>query len=222
LRNTISVADQVLIQMGYVSEDRMKRFVMAGMLASAVATLVATQSGNPSACLGPATADTGTPATRARDLRAAVVAQVYNWGGFYFGANAGYGFGTSNWTDPNNHSGHSSTGDFGLSGFVVGPTVGVNFQTDAFVYGAEADFDGSWIHGGSSNAFCANVGFRGGQCDTKSFFISTGRARFGYAADRVLFYGTGGASYCRWRRPNPQRDIRFWRSDCRGTRPNRV
>jgi hypothetical protein len=83
-----------------------------------------------------------------------------------------------------NHSGLGSTGDFSLSGFVVGPTVGVNFQTDAFVFGAEADFDGSWIQGGSSNAFCGtNVGFPGGQCDTKSFFISTGRARFGYAAD---------------------------------------
>jgi hypothetical protein len=47
----------------------------------------------------------------------------------------------------------------------------------------------------SSSAFCgANVGFPRGQCDTKSFFISTGRARFGYAADRVLFYGTGGAA----------------------------
>jgi len=84
-----------------------------------------------------------------------------------------------------NHSGLGSTGDFSLSGLVVGPTVGINFQTDAFVYGAEGDFDGSWIQGGSSNAFCGtNVGFPGGQCDTKSFFISTRRARFSYAADR--------------------------------------
>lgn len=121
----------------------------------------------------------------------AVVAQVYNWGGFYFGANAGYGFGTSNWTDPSNHSGLGSTGDFSLSGFVVGPTVGVNFQTDAFVYGAEADFDGSWIQGGSSNAFCANVGFRGGQCDTSAALgdVSPGinssfqrQTRFGWTA----------------------------------------
>jgi outer membrane immunogenic protein len=28
----------------------------------------------------------------------------------------------------------------------------------------------------------------------QEFFISTGRARFSYAADRVLFYGTGGAA----------------------------
>jgi outer membrane immunogenic protein len=171
----------------------MRRLVVAGVLASAIATLMATQMATQVLA-----SDLPTPAPPPRAPAAyvpAVVAQVYNWGGFYFGANAGYGFGTSNWTDPNNHSGLGSTGDFSLSGFVVGPTVGVNFQTDAFVYGAEADFDGSWIHGGSSNAFCGtNVGFPGGQCDTKSFFISTGRARFGYAADRVLFYGTGGAA----------------------------
>jgi hypothetical protein len=49
-------------------------------------------------------------------------------------------------------------------------SVGVNFQTDAFVYGAEADFDGSWIHGGSSNAFCGtNVGFPAGNAIPRAF-----------------------------------------------------
>ena len=99
------------------------------------------------------------------------LAPVLSWTGFYFGANAGYGFGTSNWTDPNNHSGLGSTGDFSLSGFVVGPTLGVNFQTNAFVYGAEADFDGSWIRGGSSSAFCGtNVGFPGGAMRHQELF----------------------------------------------------
>ena len=108
----------------------MKRSLLAVALASAVATQVATQV--LASDLPPPT-----PAPPPRALAAyvpAVVAQVYNWGGFYFGANAGYGFGTSNWTDPNNNSGLGSTGDFSLSGFVVGPTVGVNFQTDAFVW----------------------------------------------------------------------------------------
>jgi hypothetical protein len=48
----------------------------------------------------------------------------------------GYGFGTSNWTDPNDPGGE--TGNFNLRGFLVGPTLGFNFQTDAFVIGAEA------------------------------------------------------------------------------------
>jgi outer membrane immunogenic protein len=163
---------------------------MAGMLASAVATQVATQ-----VLASDLPPPTPAPPPRARGLRAGCRCPGLQLGGFYFGANAGYGFGTSNWTDPNNHSGRLLNGDSSLSGFVVGPTVGVNFQTDAFVYGAEADFDGSWIHGEVRNAFCGtNVGFPGDQCDTESFFISTGHARFGYAADRALFYGTGGAA----------------------------
>jgi outer membrane immunogenic protein len=68
------------------------------------------------------------------------------------------------------------------------PTLGVHFQTDSFVYGVEADFDGSWIDGKKSGQFCPNP------CETKSFWNSTLRARFGYAADRVLFYGTGGGA----------------------------
>jgi outer membrane immunogenic protein len=64
------------------------------------------------------------------------ITPVYNWGGIYFGFNLGYGFGTSNWTDPNDPGGE--TGNFNLRGFLVGPTLGFNFQTDAFVIGAEA------------------------------------------------------------------------------------
>jgi outer membrane immunogenic protein len=97
----------------------MRRLILAGALAFAAASQVLASDLPPP-----------TPAPPPRAPAAyvpAVVAQVYNWGGFYFGANAGYGFGTSSWTDPNNASGLGSTGDFNLSGFVVGPTVGVNF-----------------------------------------------------------------------------------------------
>jgi outer membrane immunogenic protein len=71
---------------------------------------------------------------------------------------------------------------------VVGPTLGVNFQTDSFVYGVEGDFDGSWIDGETSSQFCPNP------CETKSNWNATLRARLGYAADRILFYGTAGGA----------------------------
>jgi outer membrane immunogenic protein len=117
------------------------------------------------------------------------VTPVYNWGGFYLGLNMGYGFGTTNWIDSDDPGGE--TGKFNTNGFVVGPTVGFNFQTDAFVLGAELDFDGSWIDGKKTSSFCS---FTGAQCETKSFWLSTARARLGYAVDRVLFYGTGGGA----------------------------
>jgi outer membrane immunogenic protein len=120
---------------------------------------------------------------------------VYNWGGIYYGINGGYGFGSTDWTDSANASGLGSTGSFDMSGYVVGVTVGFNYQVDAFVLGAEADFDASGIDGKSSSAFCSTVGFGGGtQCETKNTWISTLRARIGYAADRVLFYGTAGGA----------------------------
>jgi outer membrane immunogenic protein len=165
----------------------MKRLLLAGALALAASGQTLASDLPP-----PAAAP---PPPRAPAAYVPPVSPVYNWGGIYFGFNVGYGFGTSNWTDPNNVSKLGSTGDFSTTGFLVGPTVGVNFQADSFVYGIEADFDGSWINGKSSSQFCALVGFgAGAQCETKSFWFSTARARLGYAADRVLFYGTAGGA----------------------------
>lgn len=128
------------------------------------------------------------PAPRAPAAYIPPPSPVYNWGGLYFGFNAGYGFGTSNFVDPADPGGQ--TGNFSVTGFVAGPTIGVNFQTDAFVYGAEADFDGSLMDGKKSSPFCST----GTQCETRSRWIGTLRARLGYAADRVLIYGTGGGA----------------------------
>jgi outer membrane immunogenic protein len=157
----------------------MKRWLLAGALAFAAASQAFASDLPP-----PAAA----PPPRAPAAYVPPIIAVYNWGGVYFGFNLGFGFGTSSWSDPLNLSGTGSTGNFNLSGFLVGPTLGVNFQTDAFVYGAEADFDGSWIDGKTSSAFCGSVGFgTGAQCETKNYWFSTVRARLGYAADRVLF-----------------------------------
>jgi outer membrane immunogenic protein len=108
---------------------------------------------------------------------------VYNWGGIYFGLNGGYGFGNSDWT-----GGAVSSGDFSTSGFLVGGTVGVNFQMDQFVLGAETDLDYAPISGDGPSTFCQN-------CQTSSTWLGTTRVRAGFAADRVLFYGTAGAAY---------------------------
>lgn len=162
----------------------MKRWLIAGALAFAAAGQAAA-------------ADLPQPEPpRAPAVYVPVVAPVYNWGGIYYGINGGYGFGKSDWTDPNNASGLGSTGSFNTNGFVVGPTLGANFQTDAFVFGIEGDFDWSGIDGKSSSAFCGAVGFGGGaQCETKNTWLGTLRGRVGYAADRVLFYATGGGAF---------------------------
>ena len=76
----------------------------------------------------------------------------------------------------------------------VGGTFGANFQSNAWVFGVETDLDYSTLDGKSSNLFCASVGFGAAQCETKNTWLWTVRGRFGYAADRVLFYGTGGGA----------------------------
>jgi len=165
----------------------MKRWLLAGAMAFATAGQGLASDLPPPAA---------PPSPRAPAAYVPPVAAIYNWGGVYFGFNLGFGFGTSSWNDPRNFSGLTSTGNFNLTGFLTGPTIGVNFQTDSFVFGAEADFDGSFIDGKKSSSFCGSVGFGSGvQCETKSRWFSTVRARLGYAADRVLFYGTAGGAF---------------------------
>jgi len=157
----------------------MKRWLLAGALAFAAAGQGLASDLPPPALPAP---------PRAPAAYVPPVSPVYNWGGVYFGFNLGYGFGTSNWSDPLDPGG--TTGNFNLRGFLAGATIGANFQADSFVFGAEADFDGSFIDGKTSSAFFSV----GTQCETKNFWFSTARARLGYAADRVLFYGTAGGA----------------------------
>ena len=154
----------------------MKRWLLAGTLA-----LAAGGQGLASDLPPPA----APPPPRAPAAYAPPVVAVYNWGGIYFGFNLGYGFGTSNWSDPTDLGG--TTGNFNLRGFLTGATIGANFQTDSFVLGAEADFDGSFIDGKVSSPFCS----AGTQCETKNFWFSTLRARLGYAP----------TAYCSMARP---------------------
>jgi outer membrane immunogenic protein len=111
------------------------------------------------------------------------VAPVYNWGGLYFGINGGYGFGKSEWTFPN----AASTNNFNVSGWGGGATFGANLQADAFVFGVEGDFDAMGLKG---NTTCVPA-----NCQTQDTWLGTLRGRIGYAADRVLVYGTAGGAY---------------------------
>lgn len=87
-----------------------------------------------------------------------------------------------------------STGNFNIDGPLLGGTFGANFfEINGFVLGAEGDLDWAPIGGSSSAAACAGIGAPAGlTCQSGSHWLSTWRARAGYAFDRVLLYGTGG------------------------------
>jgi outer membrane immunogenic protein len=112
-------------------------------------------------------------------------APILTWSGFYVGVNAGYGFGTADWVTP-------PPSKFNTTGYVVGGTLGYNYQFSSFVLGAEGDFDFSTVKGNDGNAVCAGPS---GGCNTKMKYMATARARFGYAFDRFLPYLTGGLAY---------------------------
>jgi outer membrane immunogenic protein len=114
------------------------------------------------------------------------VVPYYNWTGFYLGINGGGAFGNSNWTDPID----GPSGNFTVSGFLIGGTAGFNYQIGSWVLGVEGD--GAWanLNGTTFNASCITFG-----CTTQSNWLATARGRAGYAWDRVYLYGTGGAAF---------------------------
>src|SRR5208282_2667724 len=152
----------------------MKRILMAGAF---LALAAGTQA--MAADLPPPSA----PPPRAPAMYVPTTAPVYNWGGLYVGINGGYGFGNSTWSTTG-----LTTGNFSTDGFLVGGTIGANYQVSEFVFGVEADLDWTNITGSTSSTVCTS-------CQTSNDWLGTARGRLGFAADRVLFYGTGGAAF---------------------------
>jgi outer membrane immunogenic protein len=110
--------------------------------------------------------------------------------GFYVGLNVGGGLGESRWDEE-----FSSTGNFGVSGTVFGPTVGYNWLTGNFLVGVEADLDYSAIQGNTATNCRAG-------CQTSNSVLATIRGRlgiplahFGPMGSIVLPFLTAGPAY---------------------------
>jgi outer membrane immunogenic protein len=120
---------------------------------------------------------------RAPVLKAPPPPALYNWTGFYLGINGGGAWGRSSHVTL---APASTTGNFNISGGLGGGTVGANWQTGSVVFGIEADVDGTDIRGSTP---CPNPAFT---CSTSNTWLATVRGRLGWAADRVLVFGTAG------------------------------
>jgi outer membrane immunogenic protein len=116
---------------------------------------------------------------------------VFNWTGMYVGVSGGGAWGTSDWTFTT-----LPLTTIRGSGWLLGGTLGANWQTGMFVFGAEGDF--SWANlnmltTGSTALFagqCASGPGPGCSADMKWF--GTIRGRVGVVSGTVLFYLTGG------------------------------
>ncbi len=98
-------------------------------------------------------------------------AASYNWRGLYAGVNAGYEWGsiTGNGAEP--------------SGLMGGAQIGYNWQSGAFVFGPEADIQGSAADDTFAPYKFSNPWF------------GTLRGRVGFALNNILLYGTAGLAY---------------------------
>jgi outer membrane immunogenic protein len=118
---------------------------------------------------------------------------VYNWSGFYVGANAGVGWSNGgNVTVADPKLGAQSISVSSRSGFIGGGQLGYNFQVGQFVYGLETDIQyaniGSSVNWGPYGRLGVSTGSSGE-------YFGTLRARAGYAIDRTLLFLTGGLAY---------------------------
>ncbi|MEW6639447.1 MAG: outer membrane beta-barrel protein [Pseudomonadota bacterium] len=130
-----------------------------------------------------------------------VVVQAYDWTGFYFGVNAGFGFGRDK-TTTTSAIGIGETTRLSPFGALGGGQIGYNWQGGNFglgniVLGVEADIQGTGLKDdrscGLGIQFCNQGG--GLQYSQKLDWFGTARARVGFATGPVLSYFTGGFAY---------------------------
>jgi outer membrane immunogenic protein len=113
---------------------------------------------------------------------------VYDWTGFYLGANVGVGVSETHAT--------STLFDFAIdrsaTGFTGGVQAGANLQMQSLVLGVEADFGSLRT---DRNVLALFGDFTGAHVGSSSNWYGTVRGRLGYTSGPSLFYGTGGAAW---------------------------
>jgi opacity protein-like surface antigen len=121
--------------------------------------------------------------------RAAPLAMVYNWTGFYVGGNLGGGMASSSFDDPCYYCSNAApTGGF----FTGGGQIGYNYQFGKGLVGIEADvignsnFKGSVLGGNDGGILVVAA---------KADVSGTIRGRAGLVVDNALVYVTGGAAW---------------------------
>ena len=126
------------------------------------------------------------------------------WTSFYFGAHAGYGWGSWDggmvYTDASHGDGFDATGKvIDGEGVVAGGQIGFNVQTGNFVWGVEGDLSWSGIAGSKRllpypNGYPGN-GSPAWDFDNQINWLATVRARLGITSGSLLIYGTGGFAF---------------------------
>ena len=119
----------------------------------------------------------------------AMIAAVYDWSGFYVGANGGWGSSRKCWDAQGVGGVFVSEGCHDASGAVAGGQLGYRWQAGSWVFGVEGQ--GDWADLKGRNISVIAPGFTN-ESTIGAFGLLTGQ--IGYAANNVLLYVKGGAA----------------------------
>jgi outer membrane immunogenic protein len=114
---------------------------------------------------------------------------LYNWSGFYIGANGGWAQSHNCWDFVPVAGGIIPNGCTDQSGGVVGGQIGYRWQTNQFVFGLEAQ--GDWADINSTRVSIFNPAF---STRVKVDGIGLFTGQVGYAWNAALLYVKGGAA----------------------------
>ena len=106
---------------------------------------------------------------------------IFTWTGGYAGIQGGYA-----WANLGVDGTLFAIDD--LNGGLFGGYVGYNWQSDAWVFGAEADINGVWNDQNFAGPFPTSV-------DIGTDWLASIRGRVGYAVDRTLIFATAGVGW---------------------------
>ena len=140
------------------------------------------------ATLGMATSASAADLAARPYTKAPAIAAVYDWTGFYVGANGGWGSSRQCW-DETSLGVALPQGCHDATGGTVGGQVGYRWQAGTWVFGLEAQ--GNWADFKGSNVIPLAPAFTN-QTRVDAFGLFTGQ--IGYAFNNALFYVKGGAA----------------------------
>ncbi len=118
-----------------------------------------------------------------------VISPLYDWSGFYIGANGGWGSSRNCWGIVPVAGGVIADGCADRSGGLVGGQIGYRWQAGQFVFGLEAQ--GDWANLTGSRVSVFNPAFT---THTQTDGIGLFTGQIGYAWNATLLYVKGGAA----------------------------
>jgi outer membrane immunogenic protein len=129
-------------------------------------------------------------AARPYTKAAPMIAAVYDWSGFYIGANGGWGSSRKCWDAVTGAGAFiANEGCHDATGGTAGGQIGYRWQSGTWVFGIEGQGNWADFRGSNVSLFVPATNIRS---KIDAFGLITGQV--GYAANNVLLYVKGGAA----------------------------